>query len=246
MKTTWLLSTTCALAFMSTCAAMAQSASSQSTATGNPELKPGQTEMAPAPVGTAATPAPMPGAAAAVPATGAVSMQDAKFVKQASASSDAEIMLGGLAQKRSQSDAVRSYGAMIVSDHTKANATLMPIAQSIGAAPAAGPNAMQQSAYAKLEAAPATRFDAGFAHVAVMSHQMAIVAFQREIRLGNDQALKAFASQQLPTLQQHLIAAEDLPGAHMRMSNSMVHHRTGGADSSADDLNAKELTAGHS
>ena len=199
-------------------------APAQSTATGNPELKPGQTEAAPAPAGPS-----NPATTAAVPASGSTSAQDAKFVKQASASSDAEIMLGQLAQKHSQSDAVRSYGSMIVADHAKANVMLMPIAQRIGAVPAAGPNAMQQSAYAKLEAMSSSRFDAQFAHVAVVSHQMAIAAFHREVRFGKDVALKSFASQQLPTLEQHLVAAEDLPGARMRMSSGMAHHRMGGA-----------------
>jgi predicted outer membrane protein len=68
-----------------------------------------------------------------------------------------------------------------------------------------------------LQAAPAgAAFDRLYAQYQVQAHQQAVASFAAYSQTGGDPAMRAFATQALPTLQQHLAAAERLPGGRAR------------------------------
>jgi putative membrane protein len=193
------------------------------------------------------------------------STQDASFVYQASAGGMAEVMMGHLAMQRGQTQAERNFGRMLVADHTKANDQLMGIAQTVMLRTASGPNAMQQSMDQQLQSAPADAFDAMFNHCMISAHERTIALFKTEAHGGENPQLRHFAAMTLPALYAHLRIAEALspgssamPGARMSSMNgmsgmaappadqgAMMAPVSGNPDNSADQLNARELTAGN-
>ena len=63
----------------------------------------------------------------------------AKFLTEAIQGNFAEVAMGELAQKNGQSQDVKSYGQMLVSDHGEANKKAMEAAKAMTMNPPAGP-----------------------------------------------------------------------------------------------------------
>ena len=61
--------------------------------------------------------------------TTGVSDGDREFVEESASANSAEVELGKLAEQRATSTEVKKFGAMMVSDHSKANQELMQVAQ---------------------------------------------------------------------------------------------------------------------
>ena len=76
------------------------------------------------------------------------------------------------------------------------------------------PSPEQQQMLAELSSTPAgARFDRVYARQQVQAHQMTIGMTQAYASTGPNPALRNYAQQALPVLQQHLAMAERLPGA---------------------------------
>ncbi|WP_187371307.1 DUF4142 domain-containing protein [Methylobacterium oryzihabitans] len=72
----------------------------------------------------------------------------------------------------------------------------------------------QQAMLNELAAAPAgPRFDQTYGQMQVQSHRMTVASYQAYAQTGPNPALRAYAEQALPVMQQHLAQAERLPGA---------------------------------
>ena len=76
------------------------------------------------------------------------------------------------------------------------------------------PNPQQQQMLAELNATPpGARFDRLYGRQQVMAHQMSIGMHQSYAQSGPNPALRNYAQQALPVLQQHYSEAQRLPGA---------------------------------
>jgi putative membrane protein len=256
MNHRWLLSTVCGLGLLTTSATAAlaqnvpgENASApvgQGAATQTVTLKPGQESGT-----TTVMPEDTAGNAMA-------STTDAHFVHAASAGGMTEVMMGKLAMQRGQTQSERNFGQMLVTDHARADAQLMGIAQTVMLKTAPGPNAMQQGMYEKLQSAPAGRFDTMFNHGMIRAHEHTIALFKMEARSGQNPQLRQFAMNTLPVLSKHLHVAEALSPMPSESMNGMGRTPTpradqaammapvaGNPDHSADQLNARELTGGN-
>src|SRR3954451_14903514 len=58
--------------------------------------------------------------------------KDKQYVQKMMMANMAEIQLGQMASERASSSEVKSFAQMMVTDHTKANQELMPLAQQMG------------------------------------------------------------------------------------------------------------------
>ena len=85
------------------------------------------------------------------------------FLKKAIEGNFAEISMGGVAQKNGQSDAVKSFGKMLSTDHAAANQAAMDAAKGMGMNPPSGPNAKQKADYDKMSKMSGAAFDKMFA-----------------------------------------------------------------------------------
>ena len=130
------------------------------------------------------------------------------FLKKAIEGNFAEVSMGDLAQKNSQSDDVKSYGKMLSTDHAAANQKAMDAAKSMGMTAPTGPNAKQKADYDKMAKMSGRDFDKHFASSMVEDHKKDLAEYKKEAKMKD--AAGEYASGQVDTLQKHLDAAKAL------------------------------------
>src|SRR3954468_15988614 len=86
----------------------------------------------------------------------------AVFLPKSAAGNRFEIVTGQLAQQRAQSDAVKSLGAMFVTDHTAALQQVTQVAATLGISLPAGLDPMQQAIVERLQTLTGAEFDAAW------------------------------------------------------------------------------------
>ncbi len=151
----------------------------------------------------------MSAAATAKNASG-LSAADRKFVKEAAEGGMAEVELGQLAVEKASSDDVKKFGQRMVDDHSKANEKLKMIAASKSLTLPEGPNAAQKATKERLSKLSGAQFDKAYMRDMVQDHKKDVAAFKTESTSGRDADIKNFASETLPTIQDHLKMAESV------------------------------------
>ena len=131
-----------------------------------------------------------------------------KFLTEAIQGNFAEVAMGQLAEKNGQSQEVKSYGQMLVSEHGSANQKAMDVAKSMGMNPPAGPSAKQKAEHDKMAKLNGAAFDKAFAQHMVKDHKKDIAAYQKAAK--KQDAAGQYAQATLPTLQKHLQNAQSL------------------------------------
>lgn len=149
------------------------------------------------------------GWAAAQLASGA-SSPDGKFAAAAASGGMAEVKLGQLAQQNGNSDAVKSFGQRMVTDHSKAGDDFKNVAQREGVTLPMDISKEDQDTYDGLSQLHGAQFDKEYAQDMVKDHQKDIADFQKEASSGKIASLQDFASRTLPTLKNHLRMAQDM------------------------------------
>lgn len=144
--------------------------------------------------------------------SGMAPVSDATFVKNAAISDMYEIQAGQLAQTKAASADVKRFASKMVADHTKTTDQLKALlASKPGMKPPSAMDAKHKALLAKLKGASAASFDSTYAQQQINAHQQAVMLFTSESQTGKDPDLKKFAADTLPTLQQHLSMAQQLP-----------------------------------
>lgn len=137
-------------------------------------------------------------------------MSDSDFAKDAAEGGLAEVKLGELAEQKGSSDTVKNFGKRMVEDHTQANDKLQEVASQENMKLPENLDKHDQKVYHKLSQLSGAEFDRAYAHDMVRDHKNDVAAFQQEANDGQDRAVKSFASQTLPTLQDHLKMAKQM------------------------------------
>jgi putative membrane protein len=132
------------------------------------------------------------------------------FVKEAIQGNIAEVKMGELAQKNGGSDAVKSFGRMLVSDHGKAREQTESLAKSLHVDAPKQPEPDAQAAYEKMAKLKGAEFDREFAHHMVEDHQKDIAKYTEEANEKASPAVAKYAADTLPTLKKHLATAQSL------------------------------------
>ena len=105
---------------------------------------------------------------------------------------------------------MRKFADRVIADHTQTNTELQQIVEQEDITLPTQPVGKDAAAEAKLRSLNGAAFDRAYLQAAVSDHQQAIALFSREASSGQNPALKAFAQQKLPMLQQHLQLAQSL------------------------------------
>ncbi|MBV8326621.1 DUF4142 domain-containing protein [Chryseobacterium sp.] len=137
-----------------------------------------------------------------------LSDQDKKFADAAAKGGLMEVMMGKLAETNAANPTVKSLGAMMVSDHSKANEELKKWASAIGYTLPAALDADQQKIYDGLKAKKGADFDRAYTDLMVSDHKEDIEEFKKQAANGTEASLKSFAAKTLPTLEHHLKESE--------------------------------------
>lgn len=136
------------------------------------------------------------------------------FVEDASAKGVAEVEAGKLAQEKGTAADVKTFAAMMIKDHTEANTKLKGIADTKKLEVSDNAMLMDKAKSMILELRSAKSFDQAYANNQVVAHEQTIKLFEKESTDGKDPELKAFATQMLPKLREHLVHAKELAKAH--------------------------------
>jgi len=161
------------------------------------------------------------GAAAQSSSSGSkLSASDKAFVEKAAQGGQAEVELGQLATQKGQSDQVKKFGQKMVDDHSKANDQLKQVASQEGVTLPSGLDAKDQATKDRLSKLSGAQFDKAYMKDMVEDHKKDVAEFQKEANSGKDPAVKNFAQQTLPVLQQHLQMAQQSEQAVSQVKSS--------------------------
>jgi putative membrane protein len=134
-----------------------------------------------------------------------VGKDDAKFAVNAADGGMTEVMLGKLAQDKGGQQ-VKDFGAMMVTDHSKANDELMTLAKSKNITLPATISADGQKHFDDLNKKSGADFDKAFVKIMIEDHKGAVKLFEDAGNNLKDPDLQEFAVKTLPTLKMHLEA----------------------------------------
>lgn len=135
---------------------------------------------------------------------------DRHFIRKAGEGGLAEVELGKLAAEKGATDEVKKFGQRMVDDHSKANEQLKQLADSKGATLPTKLDPNDQAAKARLEKLSGQQFDRAYMNDMVKDHSKDVAEFKKESTTAKDTDVKSFASQTLPTLQDHLKEARSI------------------------------------
>jgi len=179
------------------CAAVAARAQEKNPGTGNPAVTtPGTLQSAP------------------TPAPSRPNTADRTFAHEAAIGGMSEVDLGRLAEHEGQSAAVRAFGQRMVADHSKANSRLTQLAEAAGIPLPKQLDAEHRAMQEQLSQLHGAAFDRAFIRGQVTDHQQTAQLLEYEIGAGQDAQVKAFASDVLPIVLQHLEMAQNVD-AHL-------------------------------
>ena len=147
---------------------------------------------------------------------------DAKFAMKAAQGGMAEVQLGQLAAQKASNPDVKAFGQQMVDDHSKANDELKSVAAKENMNLPATLDSKDQALYTKLQGMSGADFDKAYVKAMVKDHQEDVKEFQKEADKGKDPQIKSFASQTLPTLQQHLSKIQSIM-SNMSGAGSAAH-----------------------
>ena len=129
-----------------------------------------------------------------------LSQKDVSFIQKAASGGQQEVENGKMAEKQGKSADVKSIGARMVADHTRANKELTALANQKGV--------KFDTRGVRAQNSGAADFDRQYLKLLEMDHKNDIAEFQQEAKSGDDRDVKAWASKTLPMLKQHLAMVE--------------------------------------
>lgn len=130
------------------------------------------------------------------------------FAMEAASGGMMEVTMGQLAQQKGNSQRVKDYGAMLVSDHSKVNTELSNIAAAKNAQLPSALEQKQQKHIDDLSKKEGADFDRAYIKMMVNDHEKDIKAFEKAAASSSDNTLKEFATRTLPVLRAHLDSAK--------------------------------------
>ena len=133
---------------------------------------------------------------------------DAKFIENAAKGGLAEVEMGKLAQQQAADPAVKDFGARMVKDHSAANDKLKPIADAKSITLPSSLDRSHRKDYDKLAKKSGADFDKAYMDHMLKDHKKDVKEFEKEAKSGKDADIKGFASDTLPTLEEHLRLAQ--------------------------------------
>jgi putative membrane protein len=153
---------------------------------------------------------------------------DDTFAKKAAAGGMVEVEMGKLAADKATNDDVKAFGKRMVDDHTKAGEQLKQVAKQENIQLPTELSAKDKAEKDRLSKLSGDAFDRAYINHMVMDHKKDVADFQKEANNGQDDAIKNFAQQTLPTLQDHLKQAEDAqakvrPAASKKDASATAH-----------------------
>jgi putative membrane protein len=130
--------------------------------------------------------------------------EDSKYLVKAAEINLEEIQLGMLAQKNSSNKDVIALGKMMDAEHTQAMQELKSMAEKKQISIPTALTKDGEDAYNKLSTKNGKDFDKDYCDMMVDGHEKAIKKFEEASKDAKDAEIRTWASNMLPTLNNHL------------------------------------------
>jgi putative membrane protein len=137
-------------------------------------------------------------------------MSDQKFIDMAAQTDMLEAHLGQMAADHSDSQDVKNYAQMLVTDHTADYQQLTTLAAKDGFTVPTAIDAEHNRMIEPFEHLKGAAFDERYIHTMIEGHTEAIGVYTKESNDAQNADLKSYAGATLPTLHKHLDGAKDL------------------------------------
>ena len=139
--------------------------------------------------------------------------RDQNFIKEVASGGLMEVEMGKYAQQNAMNPRVKSFGAMMVRDHSKANDELKSIATSKNMALPTTMEDKHREMMSDIQKKTGAAFDKEYIKEMVDDHEKDIEKFKKHAEKGVDPDLKTFASKTLPILLMHQDSAKKINDA---------------------------------
>ena len=175
--------------------------------------------------GPASTPPTLPSQTGGVNGAGQNAPQpekvnDKKFLKDAALGGMSEVELGKVAAQKATNPDVKQFAQKMVDDHTKANEQLKQVASKASIEVPDSLDSKHQSRIDKLSKLSGEAFDKAYVKDQLKDHENDVKDFQAEAQNGTNPEVKTFASNTLPTLQEHLELVKNLNKSEKSMAKN--------------------------
>ena len=144
-------------------------------------------------------------------------MTDQQFVDFAAQPDMVEANLGQMAQNVAESQGVKDYGQMLVTDHTKDFSDLHAAAQQANlTVPDAIDSAHNKEMIDPFQKLKGAAFDHKYIQEMIKGHTKALDVYKKEAQDAQNGAIKQYAQTAIPVLQKHLDGAKALEKSKTR------------------------------
>lgn len=135
---------------------------------------------------------------------------DTEFAVKAANSGLAKVQVGEIAQQKASDQRVKDFAAMMVQGHTQANEELKALAATKNITLPTAPGEDHLESISNLNETSGAEFDKEYMGMMVDDHQKEVDLFEEAAEDSDDAEIRAFASQKLPSLKNHLEDAKTL------------------------------------
>jgi putative membrane protein len=135
---------------------------------------------------------------------------DKMFVKNAMQGNMAEVQLAQLTLQKTTNDQVKQFAQRMVTDHTKLNEQMKPVAQQLGVQAPTEISKKDKKTLAGLQGLSGPAYDQAYIKDMVKDHKKDLSDFQTEASSGSDPTVKDAASQGSQVIAQHLQMIQQL------------------------------------
>ncbi|MGA7292732.1 MAG: DUF4142 domain-containing protein, partial [Terriglobales bacterium] len=133
-----------------------------------------------------------------------LSAVDRTFIINTAEANLAEIDTAKMVGKKSTDPGVQQFTGRMIKDHTQANHELATLANNYGITLPSAPSAADRKQQDELQKLSDPTLNEAYLRDELQGHKQVIAEFEQEIEHGQDKAVKDFAEQTLPTLQDHI------------------------------------------
>lgn len=139
----------------------------------------------------------------------AADSRSSDFIRESIEGNLFEMKLGELAKSKGASEGVRNFGAMLAKDHGTASVKSIAAAKVLGVTPPMEPSDTQRGLLEAMGRLEGDKFDEQFIKSMVDDHLRDVARYDTQAKYGDDAAAK-YAAAVLPSLREHLKAAQGL------------------------------------
>jgi len=161
-----------------------------------------------------------------------LSQQDRQFVQQAGISNQFEIQAAEIAKNKAGIQPIQQFAQRMIDDHQKVGDQLSKIVKPLNVQVSKQLDDQHRQQIEKLKGLSGDQFASTYIQGQIDAHRQAISLFEKESNNGQNQELKQFASDTLPTLNDHLRSAQDLSQRNLTASASTSNQSTGASGQS--------------